>query len=215
MTREQQGLATLVAAVASAWPAANFSEGTVALWMESLSDLPVERVGIAVRKLIATSRFCPSIAEVRFACLEQTPTIGEHSASEAWGIVLDAVARYGWARSPVFADPVVERALQCTIGWYDLCTSDVADGASHRARFVTAYESLQRRVREDLLLPHKLREQIAAARKDFVAGTLDGEDGRPSISEQRRRALDLIKGLGDGPPRNPAGPPPAQPGANP
>jgi len=191
---------TVIATVATAYPHANFTADTAAVWRELLADIDVPTLKMAVTKLLATHKFCPSIAEVRAAALSTKRTIGEESPEAAWGVVLDAIRRFGWARQPSFTDPVIERALQCTIGWYDLCTSELSDGPSHRARFIAAYESLQAKVREGLLLPQSLRDQLEASRKDHVAGVLEDQyPGRESVSDQARHARALVSGLGDGP----------------
>lgn len=175
-----------------------FSETATAVWVAALKDLPERSLRLAVQQLISKQTFMPSISEIRGAALAATDAIAEQSAEVAWGVVLDSISRFGWSRPPQFDDPLVERALQCTIGWYDLCTSNLEDGPSHRARFIAAYEGLHRKVLERRLLPEALKQQIADCRKDFVAGTLGGNSPQDYISDQRREALQAISGFGSG-----------------
>jgi hypothetical protein len=175
-----------------------FTETSTAVWVAALKDLPERSLRLAVQQLVSKQTFMPSIAEIRHAAMAATSDLGERNAEEAWGAVLGAISRYGWSRQPQFEDPLVERALQCTIGWYDLCTSNLEDGPSHRARFIAAYEGLHRKTVEGRLLPDALRRQIADCRKDFVAGTLGGNGPQDYISDQRREALKALSGFGAG-----------------
>lgn len=195
--RNEKTTLAVIAVLAAAYQRSDFNEQATAVWVEALDDLDPGALQIAVKKLIATAKFCPSIAEIRQAALHAVSSIGERSADEAWGDVLNAISTYGWAKPPQFDDPLVERALQCTIGWYDLCTSNIEDGPSHRARFIAAYESLHRRAVEGRLLPDSLRQEIANCRKDFIAGTLGGSSPQDYISDQAQRARALLNGVGD------------------
>jgi hypothetical protein len=193
-------VANVLGVLSAAFPSVTLTEQTAAVWAGALHDVPADALAAAAQKLIVTAKFFPAIAEVREAALSSMGLLPDRAAELAWGEVLDAVSRFGWARAPLFADPLVERALQCTIGWRDLCTSDLSDGSSHRARFIAAYDALQRRVREGLLLPDALRAQIAECRKDYVAGVLeDQHPDRESVSDQAKRARALVAGLGAGP----------------
>jgi loader and inhibitor of G40P protein len=185
-----------VAVLAAAYPHARFSEATVDLWARMLGDIDPHSLALAVERLISTSKFCPSIAEVREAALGNAVAIGEASAGEAWAIVLDTISGTGWARAPTFKDPVVWRAVQCTSNWYDLCTSDVSDMPAHRARFQQAYEALQRKVRDGLLLPESLRAAIESSRRESERGTLGNDDPHAQISAQRAAALKMLGGFG-------------------
>lgn len=194
-----------VAVIASAYPHARFSEATVELWARMLGDIEGHSLALAVERLVATSKFCPSIAEVREAALGNEVAIGEMTAGEAWAVVLDTISGTGYARAPTFADPVVWRAVQCTSNWYDLCTSDVSDMPAHRARFQQAYESLATKVRQGLMLPESLRAAIEASRRESERGTLDNGDTRAQqISAQRAAALKLLGGFGGGAQQPPA-----------
>jgi len=103
----------------------------------------------AVRGLIATSKYLPTIAEVREACM--IVKYGRRRpGGDAWGDVIKAMKRYGYTRSPgtdfQFDDPLVARAVSA-LGWSDLCGSGnvVAD----RARFIELYDHLAGNTRSD------------------------------------------------------------------
>src|SRR5437867_2710279 len=100
----------LVAKLAAAYPGREFPESTEALYVEMLRDLPFAEGLRAVNGLIATSRFLPTIAEIReVASSHPLP-------EEAWrDAVKVACAMWDGVRHvppPEWADPVVLRAVE-------------------------------------------------------------------------------------------------------
>lgn len=168
-----------VAMLATAYPNAKLEDPTRAeLWIRMLADLPGDALRAAVARLICTATFCPSIAELRAAATGiASPVSVESTPGEAWMAVLAEIDRVGYVGSPVFADPLVMRAVQCVARWYDLCTSDLSMMPAHRARFLEAYTDLQRKTREGRMLPEALRKQIDQCRRDHLRGALD--DAQP------------------------------------
>jgi hypothetical protein len=119
------------------------------IYREMILDIDADTAACAIRGLIATQKFMPSIAEVREACMivkygRQRP------GGDAWGDVLAAMSRYGRRRTPgrdfAFDDPLVARAVSA-LGWTELCTSDLR--AADRARFIELYEQLAGYARAD------------------------------------------------------------------
>lgn len=197
MNPNREAVAQTIAVLVASFPSAKLAPENVAAYVNALEDLSPRALGLAIRTIQSRSKFFPTISEIREAALASTTALVEQTAEVAWGQVLAAISEFGWARPPRFDDPLVERALQCTIGWYDLCTSDLSDGPSHRARFIAAYENLHRRALHGGLLPERLREDIANSRKDFIAGTLGRGSQQDYISDQRREALKLLRGVGE------------------
>lgn len=141
----------------------------MAIYRRMLGDLDYAVANAAFERLLATSRFLPTIAEIRDVAL--AISAGEAKAGgEAWGSVLRAMTQQGAYRVPgedfEFRDPVV---LECvkSMGWRELCLSEnqVAD----RARFIELYEQLQHRSRrlqlsDGLPAMQRLRAQQEAKR---------------------------------------------------
>ena len=133
-------VAVLLAAFPSARVTGDTSSELSAAYERMLIDLDYAATNAAVGRLLATSKFLPSIAEIREATLalmagEQKP------GGEAWGAVLRALKREGVYRAPgvdfVFSDPVTAECV-AALGWAELCNSEnqVAD----RARFIELYD---------------------------------------------------------------------------
>ena len=177
-----------VALLAAAFPSFRFDDSVRAeVWILNLEDLPGDALAAAVRSLICTAKFPPTIAEIRGAVLAvRDPALGT-TGEEAWPVLIDEIMRVGNYGKPQFEDPLIARAAQCLGTWRDLCMSDTGPTmAAHRARFVNLYDDLKRKARHELLLPDVLRKQIAAAQRDhlpaaYAAGELaDGVERSPT-----------------------------------
>ena len=81
----ESGVAVAVAILRDAYPRQDFPERTAVLYGRMLADLDDLLVVEAVRKIVKTSRFLPSIAEIREQVAEAT--LGLPTASEAWDLV--------------------------------------------------------------------------------------------------------------------------------
>ena len=132
----------------------------VELWAVMLSDVDFDVAKLALQRLIATSKFPPSIAEVR----ESIAAIMYKSipdAGDAWGEVIVAIREYGYYRQQEALASMREptRMAVQRMGWRELCMSenDMAD----RAHFLRIYESMERRTYEQRQLPVALRDNIA------------------------------------------------------
>lgn len=136
----------------SAYPNAKVGERTTALYEAMLADLDVKVARAAAQRLIATSKFLPTISEIREACADQrhgAPRSGEEAYAELMRSVRRHGRNYGQGE-PRFADPNISRAIAVWGSWNDLCASPVDDPGG-RARFIELYEALSGRVRQDLV----------------------------------------------------------------
>lgn len=140
-------VAKLVAVLLAAFPNAKASAQTSTVYETLLADLDADAAAAAVQRLIGTSRWMPTVAEIREAALAVEG--GERRAGgDAWGDVLAEVHRTGRYRRPRFNDPLVTRAVTA-FGWENICDSEnqVAD----RARFVELYDQLAQTGRRERL----------------------------------------------------------------
>lgn len=73
-------------------------------------------------------------------------------AAEAWREVLQAVYDVGiYKGPPTFSRPAIEKAVD-TIGWREICMSEVGDPAI-RAHFMQVYESYRQRQLDEMRYP--------------------------------------------------------------
>lgn len=115
-----------------------------ASYAAGLADLDHDLVKGAVGRLVRTSKFLPTVAEIREAAgvlAHGTRTTG----AQAWGAVVRALKSCGSHRTPGvdfhFQDPIT-RELVSSFGWSELCASGTIGHAADRARFIEAYDQI-------------------------------------------------------------------------
>lgn len=173
----------LVNMLVSSYPSAKVRPATVKTYAELLADLSYDECKRAVLSAIAECKFMPTIAEIRSRVAEtQGP---QQSGDEAWGDVMQAVARFGIYRTPIFSDACTEAAV-ATIGWRTICNTPEDQSATLRAQFRRVYDSMRGRAlkhgntgrlldsyeRRGLLGIHDERKQLTRG-ASTIAGALE------------------------------------------
>jgi hypothetical protein len=177
--------AELVALIAATWPRPPMAEATQRVYERHLLSLEYDQAGAALDHLAATSKFLPSIAEIREAAV--TTKVGHvRLGMEAWGDVVEAIRKHGVYPSLMpgapkleFADPIVAECVR-VMGWRELCLSenDMAD----RSRFCDLYNGLAQRERVSEVTGRQLPEKAGGLKH---GGQLELKG---------RAALDLLAG---------------------
>jgi hypothetical protein len=133
----------MVAVLAAAYPNSSISEQTAEVYEVSLADLDVRAAELSVQRLVATSRFMPTVSEIReTACSFALGS--KRTGGEAWGDVLLAIRRTGSYGKPRFSDALAAECVRL-MGWRNLCLSE--NDAADRARFIELYDNLTDRER--------------------------------------------------------------------
>jgi hypothetical protein len=131
--------AKVVAVLSAAFPDAKWGEDTVAAYEAALEPHEYDVAQAAVRRIMASLKFRPSIAELVNACVDvQLGT--KKTGLEAWEELCLTIRHVGQYRVPKFDDPLVERAMEQIGGWRYVCQSE--NEASDRARFAEAYDTM-------------------------------------------------------------------------
>lgn len=137
------------------------------IYKAGLDDVGVNDAKRAVTKLVKTSRFIPTIAEIREAVAGMGT--GElKPGGVAWGEVLALVGRYGMHRTPGVDFVIEDQLLAMTVKsftWRALCLSE--NQTADRARFIELYDHLAGSLRK-----HAALAPGASPRRDELA---DGE----------------------------------------
>lgn len=116
-----------------------------------LSDIPPQILEVAVKKLIMTNKFLPSIAEIRETAYGIKGTISGTAApdeSEAWGEVVKAVRSVGYCGKPKFSHEAITTAVN-NIGWQDICTTTYDGMNTLRSQFRRAYQLAVQRQKDN------------------------------------------------------------------
>jgi hypothetical protein len=126
----------LVAMMAATWTRPPVLAETVQAYCFALADLDHAAAKAAVLHLMQTSKFFPTIAEIRDAAVRSRVSLP--SPEEAWGVVHRAISKHGSYRLPVFDCEEIDGAVG-DIGWKTICLSE--NIASERARFIDAFRA--------------------------------------------------------------------------
>lgn len=159
--------AKVVAMLIAAYPQAQMTRQTSGIYERMLADLDRAVAVAAVERLIGSSRFLPTIAEIRFAAAE---VLHGHRrlGGEAWGDVVAEMRRVGWYGRPRFADPVVGDVVRM-LGWQGLCSS--GNETADRARFIELYDGLAERNRKETVVSKGLALPECQAPAQLGKGT--------------------------------------------
>lgn len=129
---------------------------TAILWEKALADIPYDVAEKAVIKVLSTSKFFPTIAEIReaMAQITQPRTL---DAMEAWGLINEAIRKFGYYRQKeameFLPDEVREMVKRFT--WRELCLSENIE--TLRAQFRMAWETQSKRRNEMKAIPQEIR----------------------------------------------------------
>lgn len=129
----------------------NLDDARMRLYVEMLSDIPPQILEAAVKKLIMTNKFLPSIAEIRETAYGIKGTISGTAApdeSEAWGEVIKAIQSVGYYRKPKFSHEAITTAVN-NIGWQDICMTTIEGMNTLRAQFRRAYQLATERQKDN------------------------------------------------------------------
>jgi hypothetical protein len=138
----------LVQELMACYPAQPVSPANVQAYVRHLADLPMPLLAAAVQRTVASSRFFPTIAELRAAAAALVDDAPD--ADQAWATVMHQVARVGRTGKPELGHPRISEALAAIGTWYDVCSSETT--AADRATFTKAYEAATRRAAEAVTL---------------------------------------------------------------
>jgi Loader and inhibitor of phage G40P len=142
-------VAEIVMMLFASYPAAKTVDKTSEVYELMLADLDYAVTRKAVTRLIATSKWLPTIAEIREACaaLSYGPM---RLGGEAWQDAMTEVRRTGRYGAPKFTDPLVAETIRMWGSWQGFCNSP-EDDPGGRARFIELYEQLAARARADVV----------------------------------------------------------------
>lgn len=153
---------------------------TVALWDQMFADADFRLVQLALEKHIATSKWPPSIAELRDVMADITMP-GLLPADEAWRAVSKLLSLHDRLYGPTtdYLPAAIAEAVD-TVGYEELreLSRAAARGQSakvglDRVAFTQAYEAIRARKREQGALPSALLRRLEQAKEHYADGSAD------------------------------------------
>ena len=140
----------------------NADQLTVAMWHEMLEDLPADVVSVAMKRMCATLKYPPSVADIRQAVTDAVrDAAGVPIAGEAWARVSKAMSRWGYhrpeqARADLGED--IWRAVEMIGGWCEVC---MGERAVLSAQFERRYNAMIEQRSKLLQIPASVRSDMA------------------------------------------------------
>jgi hypothetical protein len=165
----------------AAYPRLDLGPQTIQVYQLSLADIEPRLLQAAVLKHISTSKWLPTIADLRQGVTELVlEAEGQLTAPEAWGLVMREVRLVGHWREPTLPASV-RQAVEAIGGWRQICFSE--NITADRARFLEAYSLISKRKAQKLQqMPAVTEAQEALAEgrmkvESAVDGLLAGMNG--------------------------------------
>lgn len=148
---DERHIRGLLRAISGAYPMFELTNDRVSIYVKLLADLDNDALTAATQQHIATSKFPPTVAELREACSFLTrPALP--SWSDAWAEVLDCIRRVGYLGQPSFSHPLIAQAVQGLGGWQTMCQMEISETATWRAQFRDTFNAYASRAERDAAL---------------------------------------------------------------
>lgn len=159
---DKKEFSTFAMALKTYYPRENLlpNQYAMELWFRELCDIHYEVAEMALRKWVSTSKWSPSIADIR----EVAATISNGNIPDwghGWEQVIKAIGRYGYYNADEAMNSFDEITRECVkrLGFKNLCMSE--NQTADRASFRMIYEQVAERKRMNVQLPGNLRKLLA------------------------------------------------------
>lgn len=129
------------------------------LWYEEFKELSYEAAVAGLRRHVNTSKWCPTIAELKEAIV--TNVAGSKDWGEAWNECIRAINRYGQYQEEEALESMspMTRQIVKRLGYRDLCLSE--NQMQDRANFRMVFDQVVSNEYEKAALPQSLQDKIA------------------------------------------------------
>lgn len=136
---------------------ADSAEG-MRMWEAMLSDIPYEQLSKAVQKHISTSKYPPSIADIRELATHETPS----DWGQGWELTLRLIRRHGSYGEQEALEELKQKDIRAyktvkRMSFKELCFSE--NITADRANFRMIYEQVKEQDKYNQQLPERLRDR--------------------------------------------------------
>jgi len=147
----------LMGGLTSAYPRQTLNAENIEIYGVFLCDLDFDLAKMAVMRHVASSKFFPTIAEIREAAQKNVDTTP--GLTEAWGEVSRAISHVGFYGSPEFSHEAITQTVTA-IGWQYMCQTELNDMGILRAQFLRLYEAKIKAAREQKVLAPLIKQLL-------------------------------------------------------
>lgn len=141
---------------------------SIQLWYEEFKDYAYEDVVAALRRHVNTSKWCPTIAELKSAIVMNVA--GSKDWGKAWDECVRAIKKYGYYREEEALEQMapITRQVVKRLGYKELCRSE--NQSNDRANFRMIFEQVANNEYERAALPKELQEKIETLGSKLLLG---------------------------------------------
>jgi len=164
----RETISRMMVVLSAAYPRHEVTADTGRVYAELLHDIPDDVLLAAAKQNATTSKWFPSVAELREAAGNIVAlSRGIRTAEEAWLQVQAAMREYGWYGQsdgaggwcvPRMLSELERKAVDALGGWKLLCHSENAP--ADRAHFLRIYDNLLKREQEKATMLPAVRETV-------------------------------------------------------
>lgn len=154
----------------AAYPSRQLSDDSVKLYTMALADIHPVTLQTAIMNLIQTSKFMPSIAEIREEAQKVSALVNGieqiQDASEAWDIVYRAASLVGYDNG---LETLPEAVRKVAVSfWHDICYEPSKNLGIIRAQFRDAYNAYVEREKTQNRIQRAIESNsmLSAAQKE-------------------------------------------------
>ena len=122
-------------------------EGTFEAYVTYLADVPPEFIRAAVDELIKTSKWLPTVAEIREqarALWMNSKGLEEETAEKAWIALLQMIRKHGFIepKREAFASAAAYQAMRA-VGWTAICMAKNNELGFLHNQYISAYNEFK------------------------------------------------------------------------
>ena len=128
-----------------------FTKEQLEVWYSFFKEYTDEELNNAVKKIINTEKYLPSIAQVKEE-IAKMKVVGIPEAEEEWQEVLKAVSRYGSYRQDEALASLKPYTAKIVgyIGYQRICMAESDEQIWNKKEFISEYDALKDRIVVDL-----------------------------------------------------------------
>lgn len=169
--------AVVMSYLMSAYPAANISGATTNIYFEHLKDIDRKTIEQAATKIVESSRFFPSVAEVREECLKIDRPEYNKSTVDAIALIADAISMYGRYRAEeamayIRSRDAVLYEIVKAVRFQNLCSSDLRN---YRGEIERLYKESAEDIRKGAQLTGITMSEVMRLSKKMEYAVLETE----------------------------------------
>ena len=132
------------------------------MYVEMLTDINTVTLEQAVKNIVKTRKFLPTVAEIREECTALSGYVNAHeempTALEAWEKVYRVARSYGYEKGLAQLDGLTRQCAELIWQSFNPINGDSFNEMSTRSQFIKNYEMLESRERERNRLSNSIKD---------------------------------------------------------